>query len=407
MPSCPRSFVSIVCRRAALAAVVLSTALPVMAQTTREEELATQQAEKAKSTATTRRAWFEQKLLDIEEAGGFGVPRGFFVAFGDIKAGSGLALGPLYAKTFADGAFFQLKSTYSIRNFKMAQAFVQSAPLAQKRVLLNARARWQDAPVLPVYALGTESPRTRADYSETKTEVSGQALITPVRFLKFGAGTGFERFDTGDASSNRPALGDLYTSSQMPGIGADPDYIHSYVSGAIDSRRGPGFSRTGSLLSATYHDYRQRNDGAFSFHRTDAVARQLIPILHGNWVIDLSLRASMADADSGDTVPFFLMPSLGGGRALRGYGNYRFRDRNSILFTGEYRWYVQEFAEMALFYDAGKVTSRRADLDFNDLKSDFGIGLRFHGPQTTIIRAEIARGNEGLRFILSFTPAIP
>jgi outer membrane protein assembly factor BamA len=137
------------------------------------------------------------------------------------------------------------------------------------------------------------------------------------------------------------------------------------------------------------------------------MARQLIPVLRGNWVFDLSLRASTTTAADGDTVPFFLMPTLGGGSALRGYGNYRFRDRNALLFTAEYRWYAQEFVEMALFYDAGKVERRRADLDFDGLKSNVGIGLRLHTPGTTLARLELARGNEGFRLIISFSPAIP
>ena len=72
-------------------------------------------------------------------------------------------------------------------------------------------------------------------------------------------------------------------------------------------------------------------------------------------------------------------------------GSYRFRDRHSILATAEYRWYVQEYVEMAIFYDAGKVVPRKGDLDFTGLKSDIGIGLRFHTPQTTVLRFEVAR----------------
>jgi outer membrane protein assembly factor BamA len=330
------------------------------------------------------------------------------VTFGDIKAGSGIALGPVYGRTFANGSVVQAKAAYSIRNFKVAQLFVQAPPMAQGRLIVNGRARWQDAPTLAVYELGTQSPRTRADYAETRTEISGQAFFRPIRLLRFGAGTGFERFDTGPSSGRvRPSVEALFTPQDLPGLGGDPDYLHTHVSAALDSRPGVSFSRSGSYLGATLHDYRERTSGSLSFQRTDATARQIIPILHGNWVIDLALRASVTSADPGEAVPFFLMPSLGGGSALRGYENYRFRDRHSLLFTAEYRWYAQEFLEMALFYDAGKVTARRADLDFDGLKSDFGIGLRLHGPQTTLVRAEVAKGREGLRFILSFNPSIP
>ena len=61
---------------------------------------------------------------------------------------------------------------------------------------------------------------------------------------------------------------------------------------------------------------------------------------------------------------------------LRGYPNFRFRDRNRLLMTAELRWTPARFLDMAVFYDAGKVASRRQDLDFNDLRDSYGIGMR-------------------------------
>ena len=379
------------CLRTAAVVALSLAASPLAAQTpaSREEENAQKQAEKAKDLEPYRPNRFERRLLAMEEAGF--VQRGFFVAFGDIKSGSGIALGPAYGKIFDSGATLITKAVYSIRNFKLLQVAAQSAPLAQGRLTFSGRARWQDAPAVALYQLGRAAPKTRTDYGETMTEVSGQMALQAARFLRFGAGTAFERYDTDPADA--PFIADVpVTPITFPGLGADPDYVHSFALAAIDSRDGPGYSRRGSLLQATLHDYRQRDDGDFSFQRVDGIAQQLIPILRGNWVIDLSVRASTTSADAGETVPFFLMPELGGGSDLRGFGNYRFRDRHSILFTAEYRWYVQEYVDMAIFYDAGKVTSRRSDLDFDGLKSDVGIGIRFHSPRATSTRSAVVRG---------------
>ena len=43
----------------------------------------------------------------------------------------------------------------------------------------------------------------------------------------------------------------------------------------------------------------------------------------------------------------------------------------------------------------------RSDLDFNGLKSDYGFGVRFHGPLATPLRIEVARSPEGLAFIFA------
>jgi hypothetical protein len=392
-----------------IAASTLAIAAPCFGQSadTRAAEIERQQAEKAKNVAPYQRNWAERQLLGIEETGLFSVASGFFVTFGDIKQGSSFAAGPGYGKTFESGAVVVTKAVYSVRSFKLGQLFAQSPPLAGGRLMINGRARWQDAPELAVYPLGPASPKTRSNYSEERTEFSGQALLSPVPFIRLGAGTAYEKYDTGGSSGGRhPSVDEAFTPADMPGIGADPEYIHSFVTAGLDSRAGPGFSRTGTQLQASWHDYRQQNEGPFSFRRIDGIARQFIPILHGNWVLDLSVRVSTTDVDEGQEVPFFLMPDLGGSAELRGFSNYRFRDRHSILGTAEYRWYVQEYVEMAIFYDAGKVVPRRGDLDFTGLKSDVGIGLRFHSPRFTALRFEVARSNEGLRLIFGFGPAI-
>lgn len=390
----------------AVLAMLAPGAAAAQGPTSRAEEIAQRQEEKARELAPYQPHPIERRLLDIEEAGGFTALRGWFVTFGDIKQGSGVALGPAYGRMFDSGATVSAKGTYSVRNFKLIQLMGTAPPLAGGRLAVSGRARWQDAPELAVYALGPDSPRTRADFSETRTEVSGQMALRPVRLLRFGAGAAYERYDTGGAATSRASVEELFTPLEMPGIGADPEYVHTFVSAAIDSGPGLGYSRSGTLLAAALHDYHDRSGGRYSFQRVDAVARQLIPILHGNWVLDLSVRTSTTTAAAGSEVPFFLLPDLGGAGELRGYTAYRFRDRHAILFTGEYRWYVQEFVDMAIFYDAGKVVPRRSDLDFGDLTSNVGLGLRFHGPQTTILRIEAARGTEGLRFIVAFAAPV-
>ena len=57
-----------------------------------------------------------------------------------------------------------------------------------------------------------------------------------------------------------------------------------------------------------------------------------------------------------------------------------------------------------MFYDAGKVAARTADLDLNDLKSDYGFGVRFHGPLATVLRVDVARSNEGTRLVFAASP---
>ena len=384
-----------------LPVVAVLAADPPQESATRAQDQARQQAEKASRVRSERQNFIEKRLLEIEKGGGFATPRGFMLTFGDIKSGSGFAPGVAYGHLFNNGTVVQAKAVYSIRNFKLGQLSLGLPPMMGGRLKATSRLRWQDAPALAFYPLGTPSPKLRADYAETKTEASASAVLRPVRFLHFDGSVGFERFDTGPGDSPKPSIEELFTG--IPGLNADPDYVHMSVAAGLDSRDSPGYTRRGTAVGLRLHDYRQQNGDLYSFQRIDGLAEQHVPILGGNWVLYAGLRASTTTADAGQTVPFFLMPDIGGSD-LRGYGNYRFRDRHSLVFTAEYRWYAQEFLDAAIFYDAGKAVADRADLDFSGLKSNVGFGVRFHGPQTTMLRLEIARGTEGLRFIMAFSP---
>jgi Omp85 superfamily domain len=370
----------------------------------RAEEQASEQEAKARNLTSPPSSWIEQRLLSVENAGGFGTARGFVAKFGDIKRGSGFAPGVGYGYTTASGAVFSAKGVYSIKNYKLLQALVQSPALAEGRLLFRARGRWQDAPAVPLYPIGTNPSEFRTDYAETKTEISAEALLNPLRFIRLAGGIGLEQFNTGFPHNENPIGLPLLDS--LPGANADPDYVHTRLSAALDLRESPGYTRSGSLLTAAFHDYHETGGGGLSFKRVDGGAEQYLPILHGNWVIFLGLWASTTMTDGGQDVPFFLMPDLGG-HDLRGFSDYRFRDRHSINWTAEYRWYAQEFLDAAIFFDAGKTVATRGALDLQGLHSSIGGGVRLHTPKATLVRVEVAHSREGTRFLIGFSPVGP
>ena len=132
---------------------------------------------------------------------------------------------------------------------------------------------------------------------------------------------------------------------------------------------------------------------------------QHIPILRENWVISLRGRLE-STLDDDDQVPYFLLPSLGSGSTLRGYSSWRFRDRHAVLLSGEWRWIPNRLAlDMAFFYDTGMVAPRLDAIALNSFVSDFGVGVRFHGPARTPLRVELAKGREGMRLVFAASAA--
>src|SRR5439155_26283262 len=129
-----------------------------------------------------------------------------------------------------------------------------------------------------------------------------------------------------------------------------------------------------------------------------------IPILREAWVISLRAIARTTENKTGQQVPFFLLPYVGSGSTLRAFTSHRFRDQNGLTLQAECRIMVNRFMDTAVFYDAGKVAARRADLDLDGLKSDYGFGVRLHGPFATPLRIEVAKCSEGVRLVVSTSP---
>jgi outer membrane protein assembly factor BamA len=115
----------------------------------------------------------------------------------------------------------------------------------------------------------------------------------------------------------------------------------------------------------------------------------------------------LSQSASGQQVPFYLLPVLGSGQSLRGYADYRFRDRNLVLLNAEYRWRLARVIDGAVFYDAGAVAPAAIDaMSLRRLRADYGLGVRVHSKTHQVVRLDVARSREGMKAIVSFTPAL-
>jgi outer membrane protein assembly factor BamA len=119
----------------------------------------------------------------------------------------------------------------------------------------------------------------------------------------------------------------------------------------------------------------------------------------------LAFRSDVVRTLSGDVVPFYAQPTLGGSTTLRGFREQRFRDRDSLSATAEYRYGVWRFLDVALFVDAGQVYSDLCDeIGSRGFETAYGAGLRLNGPGNIMGRLSIGHSDEGTRLFLKFGP---
>ena len=369
-----------------------------MAQDSRAGEIAARQAEKSKqlrpntpSGAERALAWFEEHFTD---------PNTVYATFGGIYPSAGFAPGIAWRRAMGQ-ARFNIGGAYSLKNYKLAHASLGFPELAGNKLEVEFHTRWLDATQVPFYGVGNDTIKdSLVHYGLRSFNGGGSLTLKPVRWFRIGGGVDARQLEDREGVGTRPSIETTHSLLTAPGLFSKTDYTQGTAFAAIDWRESPGYTRTGGLYAAAWHDFRDSDD-RFSFRRTDFDVRQFIPVLKEHWVLGFRALVQTTQSEAGQVIPYHLLPSLGGNQAHRAYSDFRFRDKHLLLLGAEYRWIPSRILDMAFFVDSGKVASERRDLDLDGLKTGYGIGVRFHGPTMTPLRIDVARGDEGIRIHLT------
>ena len=322
--------------------------------------------------------------------------------FESAYAGGGFTAGIGYRRHVSAYNLIDVRGSFTAKGYKRVEGAFMAPRLFDRRASLTVVGGWRDATRVGYYGTGINtSVNDRANYRFTQPYGSASLDLWPARkLLLLHGGVELSRWDIKSGKGDEPSIDTVYTPETLPGLGTSTTYLHSEGTLALDSRPSPGYARRGGYYGISFHDYHDQ-DGRYGFRRTDYEAIQHIPILRETWVLSLHGELQLANAANNQTVPFFMLPSLGGGSSLRGFASWRFRDLNSLLLSADWRVIANRFLDMALIYDAGRVAARRSDLTSAPLKSDYGVGFRFHGPLSTPLRIEFVGGGEGLNIVFS------
>jgi hypothetical protein len=322
--------------------------------------------------------------------------------FDSAYSGGGFTLGAGHINYLSAYNFLDVRGSYTFKNYKRIEAEFVAPRLFNRRGHLSVLGGWREATQVGFFGIGTDtSEDDRTNYLFRQPYASAVLTVFPTRgALMLRGGLEFTQWTQDSGKGSYPSVETRYTPADLPGLGAEVTYLHTQGTVGYDWRTSAGYSRRGGFYGVTGHDYRDSDD-ALGFQLVEYEAIQHVPILRETWVLSFRGRVQTSFEKDGQQIPFFMLPSVGGGHTLRGYSSWRFRDRNSLLAQAEWRIIVNRYFDLAFFYDTGKVTARTSDLDFDNLKSDFGGGVRFHGPFATPLRIELAKSSEGLVMVFS------
>jgi outer membrane protein assembly factor BamA len=397
-------------RSAALFILILLCAPHSPAQDdSRRSQLRAQRERRAAEVAPPQRQGLENALYQFEERRiietfqkGY---RGFHPKLGGLVTGSGFALGTEYRNERLDerNIVFRAAGQASFLGYQQYELQAGLPQLAGGRLLLDFSSRHRNYPRQQFFGIGEGSPaEEETQYRIEDNQFVGTVGVRPAEWLVLGVRGGYMMTNVGAGTGEEPSVETRYDPAQLPGLDRQPDYVLGAAYLDIDYRDSATNPRSGGYYRAEWTRFDDNGATANGFRRVDIEVRQYLPFFNLRRVIAFRARTSLVDTGQGQQVPFFMQPTLGGSENLRGFEEFRFRDRNLFVMNLEYRWEAFSGLDMALFGDAGKVFSRRADMDLTDMEASYGFGARFNSANGVFFRIDTGFSHEGPKVFFKF-----
>lgn len=399
-----------------LALALVAIAAPALAQSappTRAEEAAGAREHKA-SAPPTPGAGKVERLFTWIETGPLGhslagARDGFGIRMGGIADGSGLALGPSWraSSLFGGAVHLSASGVVSIAGDREITGGIAAPHIAADRLALAVDVEATHLAQERFFGLGMSSARADATaFALDRRLTMATATFTATNWLQLSGGAGTLRTIAADAQSRRvPPIGTRFSSADAPGVGVEHAFGVLSMRATADFRDVPQNPRSGGRYHVAAHRY-AAPDRRHSFTRVDTEVEQHLSIWKRQRLVTVRAIASTAFTADGQDVPFYMQPTLGGSRWLRGFVTDRFRDRSLLAVQAEYGFDLSPFLNTVLFYEAGAVGPSLRGIETSDVRRDYGIGFRFGSARTVAFRTDVALGSgEGTRLTMRFNHA--
>src|SRR5579884_40070 len=329
---------------------------------------------------------------------------GFSVKLGGMVTGSGFALGPQYERAFLDEHLLMMgHAAVSTRKWELAEFGLHYGRLPGDHFFANLDSAYRNFNSLNYYGSGPNTFKSgRTDYRLESVNADATVGIRPVAPLEVGFQSGVAAVNVGPGQDDTYASTDaVYPPAAAPGIDRQTMFVRAGPVASFDYLDSDRLPRSGGLYMARYLWYHDQQLNRYSFRRSTAEVQQYVPLFHKTHVLAFRIRTAFSTADSGQIVPFYMQPVLGGDD-LRGFRPFRFYGNNMEVANAEYRWNVFSGLDLAAFYDTGKVFQNTGDWTPSHLEHSVGFGVRFSTPSAMAMRIDTGFSREGFQILVKF-----
>jgi hypothetical protein len=311
------------------------------------------------------------------------------------------------------------RALVSVNGFWVVDAKYTLAPRIKRggpthtiaRPRIDFYSRYWDLPSLAYYGLGPASPHIAIPFKFQELITGADASFPAFDWLQLGTRVEFRRPQV-EASGVAPTI---------PGVTVPASFIRYSAIAHLHSPAIPPYTAAATLDYSVYEDV---GEGPLSFGqfttrlivthpithniRTDSGAtRSLIDrvFCHAAKVtacdygtITFKGQLTLSNTFDHSGIPFYYQPTLGGTDldgfdTLRGFDDYRFRAPDDWLAQVEYSHVIWGPLGLLLFYDAGKVALGTSQMNFAEVRQDFGVGATLTMVSRMVLRAYIAFGS--------------
>jgi hypothetical protein len=371
------------------------------------------------------------------------------IAVGSLAPGNGFAAGPAFVAHLTPNESWRLSwnaDAVASSNESWRAGVYMKAIYTGSKPNFNKVVRTQDYPVINFYAqgislnsidyygLGNFTQRGGQSLWGMTQTIVGASAVKPfgsaLRLSVFGEVNGRFINLRGEQQNGTPSITQVYTPVSAPGLASQPAFAqfgegvriephllanHLQLNYSVKLREfvAPGsnysFNRFVGDFSHTFPIY-----GNLPFVRakefngpddcTSSPGGRCPPVSasrNRSGAFGFRVLLSESFVPSGDTVPFYFQPTLGGSdidgeQLLPSYRDYRFRAPNLFLMRGSFEHSIWGPFAFTALVDEGRVGLTRGDLGFNHLKHSFAAGLTLQAGGLPAVSFLFAwGGNEG------------
>jgi hypothetical protein len=349
----------------------------------------------------------DRRILDV-----FFRPPGNVQLFPEVSAGGlsglGAGLAVQHNHVGAAGNLLRLRFSTSVRGDRRITGGARF-PIGSGGEL-DVGAGYRNRANARYFGIGPEASRFDESFYRQRLTWLGASYDQRLGALYLRGKLLYTGVSTGEPGGDfEPSLSRRFADDRPAGFGARSDGLSlELLIGHVDYRETGRPTRGGVRQLRTSYFFGTGADDATDFWTFRAELQQFIPLWYDYHALALRWYASWIQPVGGAAdFPFQRLLTNDDPDLLRGYNDFRWRDRGLTVLSVEYRWPLWAFQHAAaagidiyLLADVGQVFNELAQIDLNNLTFSYGVGLRLVDGPGFVLRIEFARSNEQSMFRL-------